>query len=982
MANLITVNSGTGNITVTTSRAVIGTVVTANTANYANFAGEANTANSATTATTANTANTANVANTATTAGTVTTNAQPNITSVGTLGNLDVSGTIETQDLVVTGNFSVGNLVANSANYANFAGEAFSVDGANVSGEVAVANVVSNPTQSNITAVGTLGNLDVSGTITANVIQANTIEANLAFTNVDYIDFDTGNGSPGFQTGRVYWDSAKGTLALDMNGGGNITQQVGEDQYIYVKANATITAGQVAMFNGVQGDTILAAPANTASAGFLPRYVIGVAPANIASGSFGYIQSVGEIYNLQTNAFSAGSILYLQANSAGALTATEPTAPDPSIVVAACLVQSNNPSATNGKIQVRPDFGYYMDQLHDVSNATPSTGDVLVYNASNVYAPSNTVPLANLATFATTANAVAGANVSGEVAFANVANNVAGANVSGSVANAVYADSAGSAPPAGSDQQVQFNDGGALGADSVFTYNKSIPALSVGFANTGAVYTSQLATNKTLTTNTFVFSTTANLNNASVDYTVWKANVTDTNSGANTKLIDMIVDGNSMMTLSKTGALEVSGNVTGDNLNGVNANLTGNVDATNVLTTSGNISYNITPSQTDITGEGLDCTTTIVGYADYSTYQFGTSHMNMLENMDDGTEFAYFGRIKEDWGFAKNANNDQASAGYITWTVNDILDPNTYPNQSVIGGTWSVQIPTLGSDYESGAFDTRTWSGFEVGGQGGLNLTDGSGGIGIPTFNINHYQDDGLRFNRRTGNGAARSAVVADDYLGEIQWRGAVDATSFLATVTSSDSGTNFFTADDVGAMDPNMEVQFFGTTFGGVSTGVSYWLSYVDYDTNEFSISDTRFGPERALTTGSGSMDIEQVSLPYSSPAKFGAKVDSSFTGAVNDPLPIGLEMIVIDDADNPITHSFYANGNSSFSGDVTATNINATQFVVLANDTVANLTSNTPAVVGVAGAMIAVSDQDYQPAHWSVTDNVWKYVSNRANV
>ena len=461
MANQITVNSGTGNITVTTSRSVIGTVANVASANYANFAGEANTSNSATVAASANSVALANVvgagniasinldgnvsnvlrgdgtfsglpdsanANFANFAGTVTNSAQPNITSLGTLGNLTVSGGIQTNDLTVTGNFSVGNLVANNANYANFAGIAFSVDGANVSGEVAnanfatnagtanianvaysvdganvsgevaVANVVSNPTQSNITAVGTLGNLDVSGTITANLIQANTIEGNIALTKVDYIDFDTANGSPGFQTGRVYWDSAKGTLALDMNGGGNITQQVGEDQYIYVQANATITAGQVVMFNGVVGDTILGAPANTASAGFLPRYVIGVAPANIANGNTGYVQTVGEVYDLQTNAFSAGSILYLQANSAGALTATEPTAPDPKIVVAACLTQSTTPSSTNGRIQVRPDFGYYTDQLHDVSNATPSTGDVLIRNSSNVYVPGNTVPAWNIET--------------------------------------------------------------------------------------------------------------------------------------------------------------------------------------------------------------------------------------------------------------------------------------------------------------------------------------------------------------------------------------------------------------------------------------------------------------------------------------------------------------------------------------------------------------------------------------------------------
>ena len=961
MAQQIKVNSSTGNIQIQISRGAIGPSTTANVAN---------TALNLNAASTANVIIGGGVANYV-----LSTDGAGNTSWVAQTGGGGTPGGANTQvqfndqgSFGAEPNFTYDKAtdVLTADHFSGEGGNLSNIQGANVSGEVSFAATANAVALANVAGAGNIASVNLDGNV-ANVLRGDgTFSPDTAATpggsntQVQYND----NGSFAGEANFTY-DSATGNLTAP-----NIiasTQFTGDINgailvEVYNASGGTLNKGDIVALNGAaHGSTPDVVKADSGNASLMPGFA--VVKNNISSTAVGEAVISGKM-NFSSHGFTVGAQLYV--DGAGTFTETRPSGENELVQKIATVTNSNTLNIAGA------------GRTNDIPNL--NEGNIFLGNASNVGATTNLNSAINthLAAFGSNTITTTGL-ITGD---GGGLSNIAGGNVSGSVANAVYADSAGSAPPAGSDQQVQFNDGGALGADSVFTYNKSIPALSVGFANTGAVYTSQLATNKTLTTNTFVFSTTANLNNASVDYTVWKANVTDTNSGANTKLIDMIVDGNSMMTLSKTGALEVSGNVTGDNLNGVNANLTGNVDATNVLTTSGNISYNITPSQTDITGEGLDCTTTIVGYADYSTYQFGTSHMNMLENMDDGTEFAYFGRIKEDWGFAKNANNDQASAGYISWSVNDILDPNTYPNQSVIGGTWSVQIPTLGSDYESGAFDTRTWSGFEVGGQGGLNLTDGSGGIGIPTFNINHYQDDGLRFNRRTGNGAARSAVVADDYLGEISWRGAVDATSFLATVTSSDSGTNFFTADDVGAMDPNMEVQFFGTTFGGVSTGVSYWLSYVDYDTNEFSISDTRFGPERALTTGSGSMDIEQVSLPYSSPAKFGAKVDSSFTGAVNDPLPIGLEMIVIDDADNPITHSFYANGNSSFSGDVTATNINATQFVVLANDTVANLTSNTPAVVGVAGAMIAVSDQDYQPAHWSVTDNVWKYVSNRANV
>jgi hypothetical protein len=85
----------------------------------------------------------ANLSGNATTAGTVVTAAQPNITSVGTLTSLAVTGN------VTSGNASLGNLV--TSNY--FAG------------------VLTTAAQPNITSVGTLGNLTVGGA--ANVASLN-----------------------------------------------------------------------------------------------------------------------------------------------------------------------------------------------------------------------------------------------------------------------------------------------------------------------------------------------------------------------------------------------------------------------------------------------------------------------------------------------------------------------------------------------------------------------------------------------------------------------------------------------------------------------------------------------------------------------------------------------------------------------------------------------------------------------------------------
>ena len=85
----------------------------------------------------------------ASTAGTVTTNAQPNITSVGTLTNLNVTNT-------VTANLFAGS----GANLTN-------LPAANLVGSVPLAQAVTNAAQPNITSVGVLTSLTSSGNIAA-----------------------------------------------------------------------------------------------------------------------------------------------------------------------------------------------------------------------------------------------------------------------------------------------------------------------------------------------------------------------------------------------------------------------------------------------------------------------------------------------------------------------------------------------------------------------------------------------------------------------------------------------------------------------------------------------------------------------------------------------------------------------------------------------------------------------------------------------
>jgi hypothetical protein len=129
-------------------------------------------------------------AGSATTAGTVTTAAQPNITSVGTLSSLTVTGNANVGNLgatigIFSGNVTANYFIGNGAFYGN--GQGGNITGANLisanffsgngSGLTAIiaqsANTVTNAAQPNITSVGTLSSLAVTANITTGNVIAN-----------------------------------------------------------------------------------------------------------------------------------------------------------------------------------------------------------------------------------------------------------------------------------------------------------------------------------------------------------------------------------------------------------------------------------------------------------------------------------------------------------------------------------------------------------------------------------------------------------------------------------------------------------------------------------------------------------------------------------------------------------------------------------------------------------------------------------------
>lgn len=198
-------------------------------------------------------------------------------------------------------------------------------------------------------------------------------------SGVNAITFDITPATLPTAEGTLYWDSADGnkTLSLVMNGG-NAVQQIGEEQYYRIKASSAITEGQVVMFTGTVGASgaLTGAPAFGLTAS-TASYVMGIATENIAHNGWGYVTSFGLVRQIDTSAFTAGDILYLDPTVAGGLTTSIPAAPNPKVQVCACIYSS----ASVGSYFVRPSFGGILGQYEgDVTVSTPANGDLLIRN--------------------------------------------------------------------------------------------------------------------------------------------------------------------------------------------------------------------------------------------------------------------------------------------------------------------------------------------------------------------------------------------------------------------------------------------------------------------------------------------------------------------------------------------------------------------------------------------------------------------------
>ena len=221
----------------------------------------------------------------------------------------------------------------------------------------------------------------------------NPLQQNVQLTGSLYLStpgvasiYFTGSGIPG----QLTWNDTDGTLELGLKGG-VVKSELGQGLVTRV-VNKTVpnvdlsgSNYQVVVVAGAQGQRLavkLAQADNDAnSAGTL-----GIVAENINKNQEGFIVTVGLLKNrnttgaLQGETWNDGDVLYLSPTTAGAITNVKPQAPQHTVIVG--YVEYAH--ANNGKIYVKIDNGYEIDELHNVRITTASldVGQLLVRSGS------------------------------------------------------------------------------------------------------------------------------------------------------------------------------------------------------------------------------------------------------------------------------------------------------------------------------------------------------------------------------------------------------------------------------------------------------------------------------------------------------------------------------------------------------------------------------------------------------------------------
>ena len=204
------------------------------------------------------------------------------------------------------------------------------------------------------------------------------------------LEFDTTPTNIPTNVGSMVWNDIDGTLDLKLKGG-NTTLQIGQETVARIvnrtSTNITLLEAnyQAVRVTGAQGQRpkVDLAQANnelnsTTTLGLVTETILNNAEGFITTS--GQVQEINTTGSLQGETWADGNVLYLSGTVAGRITNIKPIAPIHTVIIG--FVEYAH--AIHGKIFVKVDNGYELEELHNVSAIAPNNNEVLTYDTATL----------------------------------------------------------------------------------------------------------------------------------------------------------------------------------------------------------------------------------------------------------------------------------------------------------------------------------------------------------------------------------------------------------------------------------------------------------------------------------------------------------------------------------------------------------------------------------------------------------------------
>ena len=656
--------------------------------------------------------------------GTLTTNAQPNITSVGTLTSLDV-----------TGDVSASNVIASNV-YANSGTIKASL----------LAGTLTTNAQPNITSVGTLTSLDVTGDVSASNVIASNVYANSGTIKATLLTgtLTTTNQPNITQVGLLSNLNVGNSTSNTVFGNGTITAAGAIQSNTTVYTNAvssiatsgiTITAAgtnsNINLVTNGTGNIILTANTNITGVAYTP-----INPGDAASKN--YVDTVAQGLSVKDSV----------------LLATATTLP--------AYTYNNGTFGVGATITANAVGALSID-----STAVTASARVLIKNEISSNAPYNGIYLVT-----NTGNATANFLLTRTLDFDSSSSNIPGSFTF--VEEGTINQSTGwvctTQPPVSVGSTditfAQFSGAGTYTAGTGLTLtgsqfsitNTTVTTGTYGNGDAVATFTVNQQGQLTAASNTYITANAANLTGTTLASSIINSSLTSVGTLGNLAVTSNITAGNVYANSGTIGASLLIGTLTINaqpNITSVgtlgNLDVTSNITAGNVYANSGTIQATLltgtltTNAQPNVTSVGLLSALTVGNTTSNTIFGNGTidATSNIVGgNLSTGGQVVATGNVSGGnlstggtLSVTGNANVGNIGAASGVFTSN-VTSGNIYANTGTIGA--SLLTGTLTTNAQPNITSVGTLSSLTVTGDtttGNLYANTGNANIGNLTVN-------------------------------------------------------------------------------------------------------------------------------------------------------------------------------------------------------------------------------------------------------